>query len=260
MQPDDLICGMCGEGNPPTRRFCSRCGESLQTATVVPTPWWRKVLRFFRQRRLHPAGARPKRRPRLLTLPGMMALVRRTLLVAALLAGLLYAISPSMRGVVHGLVGSLRDRVESVFAQKPVQVHATKTEATAQRPDHPGPMATDGLTNTFWVAPRAADKPMLVVTFDRPTRLVEAIVHNGAAGEQFQALARPAKLHVVFSDGETPIGVADVPLEDKPGVQTVQFGGGDGATRVEIRVVDFYRSEQNPGLALSEIEFFQRPS
>ena len=115
LQPDDLICGDCGEGNAPTRRFCSRCGASLQTATVVPTPWWRAVLRFFRQRRMRPAGARPKRRSRLLTLHGVRALVRSTLLVAALLTGLLYVISPSMRAGVNEAAGTLKERVESVI-------------------------------------------------------------------------------------------------------------------------------------------------
>jgi hypothetical protein len=257
LQPDDLICGMCGEGNPPTRRFCSRCGNSLQTATVVPTPWWRRILRAIQQRRVHPAGARPKRRLKLLTLRGLNSALRRMLVVAALLAALVYAISPAMRNVVNGFVGSLKNRVESAITQKPVKIVPIGTEATAQLPDHPAAKATDGLVNTYWVALKAADKPSLMLTFDRPTRLVQAIVHNGG-GDDPQALGRPAKLHVVFFKADTPIGITDVDLEDTPDEQKVDFTGGDDATRVEIQVVDVHPGTANPGLALSEIELFQR--
>ena len=258
LHPEDLICGDCGEGNPPTRRFCSRCGGSLQTATVVPTPWWRKVLRFFQQRRVHPAGARPKRRTRLLTLRGLTAAFRRVLLVAALLAGLLYAISPSMRGVVNERVLAGKEWVESAISQKPVAVRPTSTAATAQLPDHTAEQATDLGNNTFWAAPDAAAKPKLVLQFDRLTRLVRAIVVNGGSGDEFQALGRPRDLHVVYFDGEIVTGTFDVTLEDKPDEQEIKFGRGDGATRVEIQVMSFYRSPQSPGLALSEIELFER--
>ncbi|MGH4016298.1 MAG: NADase-type glycan-binding domain-containing protein [Pseudonocardiaceae bacterium] len=255
-QPDDLICGMCGEGNPPTRRFCSRCGESLQTATVVPTPWWRQILKLF-ERKVHPAGARPKRRSRLLTLRGVLALVRRTLLVAVLLAGLLYAISPSMRGVVKEQVLGAKDWVASWFVPEDVAVRPISVSATAQLPDHPADQATDLVKDTFWAAPDAAAQPKLVLTFDHPTRLVRAIVHNGG-GEDFQALGRPRELHVEYFTDTIVVGVSDVTLEDTPEEQQVTFTGGDGATRVEIQVMSTHPAEQSPGLALSEIELFER--
>lgn len=255
-QPDDLICGMCGEGNPPTRRFCSRCGESLQTATVVPTPWWRQVLRLF-ERRPRPAGSRPTRRSRLLTPRGVLAAVRRVLIVALLLLGLLYAVFPSMRSLVNGLVLDGKDKIESMFVQQYVPVRPIQVTATGEVPDHLAPLATDGFSNTFWAAPDAAAQPALVLEFDRPTSLVRAIVHNGG-GEDFQALSRPRELHLVYSDGERTIGTSDVLLTDTPDEQQVEFTGGDGATRVEIHVMSVYSSVDSPGLALSEIELFER--
>lgn len=253
LQPDDLICGMCGEGNPPTRRFCSRCGESLQTATVVPTPWWRKLLRLLSGRRARPAGSRPRRRPRLLSLRGLFAAARRMLLVALLLAGLLYAIFPQLRSEVNERALAAKDRVESLILTQYVPVRPTSVTATGELPDHPAGAATDGFKNTFWTAPDAAAEPTLVLGFDRPTDLVRAIVHNGG-GEDFQALGRPQQLHLVYSTGQT----ADVTLSDTPEKQEVEFGGGEGATSVEIHVVSTYRSVQSPGLALSEIELFER--
>ncbi|MGH3543734.1 MAG: NADase-type glycan-binding domain-containing protein, partial [Mycobacterium sp.] len=259
-QPDDLICGACGEGNPPTRRFCSRCGESLQTATVtvVPTPWWRRILQLFDQP-VRPAGARPKRRAQLLTLRGWMAMLRRVVIVALLLLALLYAVFPGMRSLVNGQVLALKDRVGSMFNPKLVQVRAISTEASAQLPDHTADMAADGFTNTFWEAPDAAAQPTLVLNFDNPTRLARAIVHNGG-GEDYQALSRPDKLHLVYSAGEKIIGTSDVTLQDTPDQQTVDLSGGDGATRVEVHVMSVYRSLHSPALALSEIELYQHPA
>jgi hypothetical protein len=204
-------------------------------------------------------GVRPKRRPSLLTLHGVMALVRRALVVAALLAGLLYAISPSMRGLVNEQLRAAKNWVESAISQKPVAVRPTSTGATAQLPDHPAERATDLATNTFWAAPDAAAKPKLVLGFDHQTRVVRAIVVNGGGqGDEFQALGRPHELHLVYFNGDTVTGTFDAALEDKPGKQEIEFGRGDNATRVEIQVMSVYPSPHSPGLALSEIELFER--
>lgn len=260
LQPDDLICGTCGEGNAPTRRFCSRCGESLQTATVVPTPptpWWRKILGLF-ERKAHPAGARPKRRPSLLTLRGLSRTLRRMLFVALLLAGLFYAVFPSMRSLVNGLVIDGKDRVNALIGRKDVAVRPISTTATAELPDHPAGLATDLMTNTFWSAPDAA-RPKLMVVFDHPTRLTRAIVHNGDGTGDFPALDRPRELHLVyFDDSNTVLGASDVTLNDTPSTQEVQLAGSPGATRVEIEVRSVHPAQRDSDLALSEIEFFER--
>lgn len=249
---------MCGEGNPPTRKFCSRCGDSLQTATVVPTPWWRQILQLF-ERKAHPAGARPKRRARLLTLRGVSSALRRTMLVALLLAGLLYAVFPGMRSLVNGLVSGGVDRVEAMFARPDVAVRPISTTATAELPGHGAGLATDLGENTFWAAPDAAARPKLVLGFDRPTQLTRALVHNGDGAGDFQALARPQDLLVVYFDQTNAvIGTVNVTLQDTPDVQEIQLGGGEGATRVEIQVMSVHPAPANPGLALSEIEMFQR--
>lgn len=187
-----------------------------------------------------------------------MALLRRTLLVAALLAALLYAISPGMREVVHGLVGALKERVESVI-RRPVAVVPIGTEGPVADPEHPAEFATDRVPTTFWVAP--GPDSTLTLTFDRPTRLVRAFVLNGAAGPEFNALSRARELHVVYfdSDGEV-IHARDVPLEDTPDEQRVDFGGGDGATRLEITLKDSHRSPQSSAVALTDIDFFERSS
>jgi hypothetical protein len=254
LQPDDLICGNCGEGNPPTRRFCSRCGSSLDTAVVAPTPWWRKILKFF-QFRLRPLGSRPKRRFR--GMASISALIRRTLMAAVVIAALAYAIFPPLRSAVNTSVGQLRDRIEAMFTQKYLPVHPTSTTATAQVPQNPAALATDSFKNTYWIAPDAATQPTLVVGFDSPTKLVGAAIHSGG-GDDLQALGRPEKLHLVFSDGHRVLGTSDVTLADTLDEQKVTFDGKDGATSVEVHIVSVYRSVRTPAVALSEIEFSER--
>lgn len=178
------------------------------------------------------------------------------LLVGLLLAGVFYAIFPSLRGAVNEWALGVKNRVESYFPQYD-PVRPTSVTATDELPDHPAELAADGFKNTFWVAPDAAAQPTLELEFDRPTDLVRAIVYAGG-GEDFQALGRPRQLNLVYFAEDTVIGTADVTLNDTPEPQEVEFGGGDGATRVEIQVMSFNRSVQNPGLALSEIELFER--
>lgn len=181
------------------------------------------------------------------------------LVVALLLAGLLYAVVPGMRSLVNGLVIGAKDRVESIFTSRDVAVRPISTAATAELPGHAAGLATDLGEDTFWAAPDAAARPTLVLGFERPTELTRAIVHNGDGTGDFQALGRPRELNLVYFDQNgTVVGTGNVRLQDTPDEQEVQLGGGDGATRVEMQVISVHPSPDNPGLALSEIELFQR--
>ncbi len=201
---------------------------------------------------MHKAGDRPWRRGGLGALRARRGLLGRGVAVAALLAVVMYAVAPGLRGAVNEQASSLADRVQSWVSQEPVPVRPISVMATGELPDHPAGAATDGFSNTFWGAPDAAAEPTLVLGFERPVGLDLALVQVGG-GEDFQAWGRPRELHLVYSNGRT----ADVTLSDTPEPQEVDLGGGDGVTSVEIHVVSAYRSVQNPGLALSEIELFE---
>ncbi len=259
-RPGDVICGNCGEGNLPTRRFCSRCGRSLQveidhSAAVVTLPWWRRL--FHRRFRARPAGTRPSLRQARGTTTslahGVLVAVRRTLAIAVLLTGVLYALSPQTRDAVNHVVLGAKDRVQSLISPRYVPVRPTSAAATAEVPGHPAGAVTDGFTNTFWAAPDATAQPTLVLRFDHPVGLDRAIVRLGG-GDDFQAWGRPEKLHLVYSTGRT----FDLTLTDTPDPQDVTLAGGDGVTSVELHVVSVYRSVQSRGLAITEIELFQR--
>ena len=60
-KPGDRICPTCAAGNDPARKFCRRCGSSLELATVAAPaarpPWYRRLFR--RSQTAFEAGARP---------------------------------------------------------------------------------------------------------------------------------------------------------------------------------------------------------
>ncbi|HEX4982989.1 MAG TPA: hypothetical protein VFV63_14880, partial [Ilumatobacteraceae bacterium] len=59
INPGDLVCGACGEGNDPGRNYCRRCGSTLAEATVARTRWFRR--RPKRAKGIVAAGDRPGR-------------------------------------------------------------------------------------------------------------------------------------------------------------------------------------------------------
>jgi hypothetical protein len=60
LQPGELICGECGEGNAPARKFCKRCGHSLASAETVRRPVWKKLWPTKKVKTLE-VGERPGR-------------------------------------------------------------------------------------------------------------------------------------------------------------------------------------------------------
>jgi uncharacterized OB-fold protein len=258
LQPGDLICGQCGMGNVPTRKFCSRCGHSLAESVAVAVPWWRRVLPR-RKRKEFSAGSRPgqdgvrRRTGRAAAAKrGIGKVVRRTIAVIVALAAVLYAAYVPFRTTVNHFATGVWNQATGIFETKYVPVHPTRVTATASEPGHDGNLAADNATNTYWAAPVNGAEPALVFTFDHAADLRRAIIRSGI-GDKFQSAHRPAKLHLVFSTGKT----FDVALADTPDAQTVDIGNSAGATSVEVHVVALHRSLSGTDVAISEIELFE---
>jgi ribosomal protein L40E len=255
--PGDLICGQCGEGNAPTRRFCRRCAASLAEAEVVEIPWWRRLLPK-RGARAPVAGSRPGRGGVRRRTGRASAVVRRVLriarnliVVAVLLGGVLYGVLPPFRSLVNQQAGALRHGIEGIFVTRYAPVRPTSVRATTERPGHPATLVSDNLSNTYWAAPAGPAEPVLVLTFEQPVDIRKAIVRSGI-GADFQSAHRPQKLHLVYSTGKT----YDVNLEDTPEPREVVIGNSAGATSVELHVTALYRSLRGNDVAISEIELF----
>ncbi|TQM83943.1 hypothetical protein FHX81_6377 [Saccharothrix saharensis] len=244
-RPGDLICGQCGEPNPPTRKFCARCGSTLVEAAVVAEKWWRGLL----PRRKPPtAGSRPNRRVGAVR-RRIGQVLRWSFVVALLTAVGAYGLVPSFRSLINSRATTIVHSIEDVFGTDLTPVRPTTITATAASPDHPPALAFDNATNTFWLAPVTPRPPALVLDFGREVDLREAIVRVGDPAD-LQAAHRPGKLHLVYPTGRT----FDVDLADTPDPQTVRLEGV--ASTVEVHVVEWHNSLRGTEIALAEIELF----
>lgn len=256
LKPGELVCGECGEGNAPTRKFCSRCGTSLADAAVVKTPWWRRWLpkggAKTRKSGDRPKGTRQGKSKFAEKAGAVFRAVRTVLSILLLIAGIAYGVSGQFRGWVNERALAAKQWAEELVLPQYDPISPVSVKATAQLPDHPAKAAVDGNTKSFWAAP-GTSKPILVLTYDRPVHLSRAIVRTGAM-DGFQGMHRPRKLHLVFSTGKT----ADVELKDQPDQQEISFDNGEGATSVEIHVVEVIKSIDGKDMAMTEIEMFVR--
>jgi hypothetical protein len=260
--PGDLICAQCGEGNAPTRKFCSRCGTSLETAEIATTKWWKKFIPHRKPKELaagerpwgsptDPGGGRPRR-----GLPSLGKVFRPAMQLAGivvLILGLIYGVSSGFRNAVNRRATSVKNTVISKVKPQFLQVRPTGATASSEVPGNPGSNAVDGFTNTFWIAQPSDSQPILRVTFDQPVAIDKIIVHNGRP-DNFEATNRPETLHLVFSDGKS----SDVTLKDDPNTHTYSVNSQGKITSIEIHVLQVYKSFTPSGTAIAEIEFFQR--
>jgi len=259
LEPGDLICGDCGEGNPPIRKFCSRCGNSLAQSEVVRTKWWRRLIPR-RRVKVHSAGARPGqkgvRRGRGAkigqALRRVFPVARAIIGAVLLLAGIVYSVYPPFRAEVNERYFAAKHKVESMIIPQYAPVRPTQVTATAELPEHTAIMVSDSFSNTFWAAP-ADSNAALVFTFDRSVNLGRAIIRLGNTAK-FQSAHRPQQLHLVFSNG----GTFDINLKDTPDPQEVKIEGGKGSTSVEVHVQSLFRSLDGTDVAVTEIELFER--
>lgn len=252
----DLICGQCGEGNDPARKFCRRCGNSLVEAdvVVVKDPWWKRI--FGRKKEPVAAGERPFKQKRQKRKRGRL---RRILRIAAIVIVLVIAVGAigPWRDTVFEKAGGIFSSVRQTVAPKYEPVRPTGAEATSSAADHPPLASIDQLRNTYWAegAPGKGEGQTLILTFDVPAEIARVGFTPGASAkpEEFVAKGRPKELHLVFSDGSS----ADISLEDKAEFQDFDVVA-KGVTRVEVQIVSVYGSLQSEDCALAEVEFFTK--
>ncbi len=259
LRPGDLVCGECGEGNSPTRKFCSRCGSSLETAVKVKTPWWRRIIPKRKPKTLE-AGARPgqagvkgkRKAPKFKTI---FRNVRRVGALILMLCGILYAIYTPFREGVNRRYTSAKNRVVSVLkpqftAVTPVRVDVSSQDPSA--PDNDKSKIFDLANNTFWQADPNDPRPTVIVEFDHSTDLKKMIITSGDSAE-FAKKARPRVIHILYSNDESQ----DITIEDKSEPQTITLKHSDNITALQMQVTEEIPVIGNPDapMAITEIEF-----
>jgi hypothetical protein len=265
LHPGDSICGYCGEGNPPTRKFCARCGESLVEAEHVKAPWWHR-FRVKRGPRKVKLGTAPGKNAKGGSLHGsgfdfkhalgqFYRKARLVLAVAIVVAGAVYGIYPPFRTAVNSLFTSEKNKLAGIVDPKFAPIHAVKCTSNAQLKGHPATLACDGFFNNYWLARWApSPEPSLTVTFAHPVTITRLILHNGAFGRYVQD-GRPSSLHLVFSNEES----FTITPQDTPQPQTFTIKHAILIKSIVFQVTATYQGTVGANVAISQIELFGVP-
>ena len=253
LKPGDLICGECGEGNPPARKFCSRCGTSLDAAKLVKKKWWQKLIPKRKVKTLE-VGERPgqggvkgkkARKP-------LGRMFRRVLGIGALVVTLLFTfVAPFRSWVQDSVFQPVKDKYHDLTTQDFDPVATLNPTSTSEYPEFPILQAFDGFSNTAWHGPFTESHIIMTVNFQEPIDIDRAIVRNGDF-ENPTGLSRPKTVHLIFNTGET----YDFVLKDGNEPETYDINNAAGVTSIQIEIIDLYQSPQNPDVAVTEWEWF----
>lgn len=270
INPGDLICGQCGEGNPSSRKFCRRCGNTLEEAVVAKRPWYRRVLPSRRKKGLT-AGERPDRTT---GRPGSKARVfrgkalgkyadlRRILALLAIVGiGVGFAL-PSARSAIMDGGSSVYNRVRRVISPtySNIPIDPARVSASSETPDGEAENVTDSNTLTYWLA--APDDPdaSVTVVFVETTDLKHVLVHPGKqenGGKVLRPDPRPRELLFRVTDDAGTITEVNAILADEDGFQTIDLDV-DAAVSAEAIVVNCFPDPVVTVCPVTELEFQQQ--
>jgi hypothetical protein len=244
----DLICGQCGAGNDPSRKFCRRCGGSLLAAVVVPQlSWWRRLLKRLRGRRYEAGYRRQVRQP---------IRIQGRLIVLFMLAALILLAAFPGRPYIRLGTEIVKDQLRDPVTVTPVAARASSSAPSAG-PDR----VLDGVSNQFWApTPRgAAEGQWLEVDLPEPTRVLHLMLHSGVSAErkQFLTQARPREVLLTFTDDRGKTSSEIIKLRDEPGKQQLRFRE-DRVVRVRITLRSAYGATPARRVAVAELEVFGR--
>lgn len=266
LQAGDLICGQCGEGNPPTRKFCSRCGDELSSAEVVKTPWYRKL--FGRKRKVMEAGARPgqpgARKSGGFSLREGWRKAMRVMGMFTIAFTMLIIFVAPLRTPIDNALGKPIDKVKGWWSDQkdPYESVFPVDWVANRRPQegHAAQLAFDDNTLTYWATIWKPDKRQLAtfitVTFSEPVEDLGVFVYAGAPGEDFTTYHSPSVMRFDYGDGR-PNDTIEVARQQEAS-SLFELENADGATEITIWVEDVHDQRGATHVAISELEFKQR--
>lgn len=260
INPGDKICGQCGEGNDPQRRFCRRCGASLIQAEVYSLPWYSRLWRRLTHRKQRMAGERPKMRRRVIGGHGggILFNIGKWVVLAAIAAlVILSLVGPYHHTLSHRESRYYHDVVGTVHPTY-TAYHATNATATSSAPGFPASNLVDGVDNNSWEAANAGVGQKVVVTFPTAANLGRIGFLNGdqVTPQAFLTEPRPEKVLLQFN-GTKPY-TKTVTLKDSAAFQT--FGiATKGSTTMTLTIESVYPATGGAAnTAMTQIEFFTK--
>lgn len=243
-------CPWCGAPNPLDRHFCLRCAMLLALRPdPARLPWWRRMLRWCRQRwrgrKLPYAGQRPRLRH------GYRRFARWLALAAAV----------SLAAITAGAWGGTAvTDVKDHFARR-YQVFPTTLKASHSDPAHRAANLDDGFNNTWWGTGVVGDGAGVSVSaaFEQPVNLLDVIIIPGAGVEQdaFTAESRPESVKVTLLRANGSKTSTTITLADSPGPETFAIQGSDvESVRLTLQAAYLAQSSSPTEVAIAEVEFF----
>ncbi len=271
INPGDLVCGVCGEGNDPQRNYCRRCGSTLAEATVAKTRWYQRRSK----KKVVAAGERPGRPGRSTSgggagrsarvargkVLGRFADFKRILAILAIVGIGVGFVVPSIRTWVTDTAVDGFDKVKGTVSPEYTNVPVDPARVTSASGETPGGEAAnvaDGNTLTYWLAPPEATTPSVSVGFVEPTDVEHVLVHPGQqedGGKVVRPDPRPRSLLFRLTASDGTITEVTATLEDTDGFQKVELGTDDVAS-VETEVVDCFPDPSTMTVCpITELEF-----
>ena len=277
LNPGDLVCGQCGTGNPPSRKFCRRCGTTLAEAVVAKLGFFARLRRkFSRKPKTFEAGHRPKAgsagagaglatktRVAWFRLNAKLLRVGAMLGVVAMLGFGVEPIRQKLRlpNFRQTVMNKVREFANPVYDP----VRASSASATSSSPDHAAGLLIDNGNNTFWSAapsPNGAVGSKVTVKFNKPFDLGKMLMTSGVSGSTepgtgFVSQPRPSEIRVTLNGD--PENAKTVAVKDVDQPQTLDVKGKQVST-VEFVVTAVYPAAEGKGkgVAITEMEFFEK--
>jgi hypothetical protein len=260
INPGDLVCGQCGEGNDPARRFCRRCGASLVQAAVFALPWYKRWWRRITTPKTRKAGDRPKLRRRAFGGAGggwISGVGTKVLAVAVVALIVLTFVGPYRHPIRHRLSTWYHDVFTSY---NPIHPDMALTTATSAAPGHPASFAVDGHGNTSWVSEgrNSGVGQSLTIGLGTQTNVDKIGFLNGQQdnANTFLTQARAAEVRLTFLGG-TQRYVTTLTLDDTPNFQSHTVKAKN-ATRLVVTILSVYQSTPGTHVAIAEVEFWKK--
>ena len=269
----DLVCGQCGTGNPPSRKFCRSCGTVLAEAVTFRIGWWTRLKGRLRRtpksfnagdRRSRTNSGRGASRRRGQGARNAFFKVNTTLLRIGAALGVLalfgFGVEP-IRAKLHlpNVRQQAMDRVREVFTPVYDQVHGTVASGPGAA-GHGADQLIDGGNNTWWSAP-SGGRGLVTISFAKPVDLAQMLITSGIpSGQQdatFVSHPRPSELRVTVN-GDTQ-RAHTLSLKDKETPQTLKLIA-KRVRQLQIEVLQVYPASptSTAGVAITELEFFSK--
>ena len=268
-RPTEPLCPQCGQPNPATLRFCSKCGKALRPTqpisqaprAAVPQTWW--------QRFWDPTDRRARREYRR-SLPPLYRW-RRVIIGVGLVVAVLVVLSL----IGKDPVGWAKDKYYAVrgtlVVADPVGYAGSPPESVAQGYDAAalGSAAVDDAWATAWapdaLAPldgcdgKPAAKGMVQLTFQEPLRVrrLDVVAGLPAADAKRPLQFRPSVLLVMY-DGRC----TELPLKDSSELQQLTLDTGVPVTELLVAIGATYPARADAGqplTALTSLAVLSRP-